>query len=742
MGSTVRRGRGIDLAIALACAVAANAAYLDARVVPINDTLYDFANFQLFYGELFFHGDLARWYPYGTYGLQADYEQITSLAPMSYLLGAIGVLLRVSDAALLFKLAAIGEQLLFVFGTWRLAGRLFPTRATVLALSIAAAGTTVWYAQQWWDLRIYALLPLLLSFLFAFVETRRARDLWLAGLVGVAWSLGGLPYWIPVWVATLAIVGGVAVTDWRATVRALARSGRADWLLFAGFAIASAAYAWFVLHALDGTVLRAIDRDPLTGKVDLENFRTYGGNANLVVVANALLFGWPLHLPWGSGADNSVYLGLLPVLGLAVAVVRERSRIFLALMAGALALVWLAMGGVFTELVYHVPGFAYFRHVGLTFGIVKVLLLVASGFGLERVFARGGPRLATPILVAAAALLVIELVVASPVLFGPRPWQWLDQWGHHVLVRLAIYGALLGAATAFSLPRRAAVLVALVLDLGLYQVAVFQTRVPKIASAELLEATRARAPFFQPDRRQTPIDPARPETDTPDNRASQRALDFADRTKSRELYWYVYQFASFDPCRPQQRTDYAQRGVDRLLALDRQAHGRLDALLGCGVPKLRVVGDARIARSNDEARDRLREAVAAGTPRPTVIELAAVETPPPSAAPAAGRVSVERFTLGELVAAVEVDAPGGAWLVYDDANHPSWRASVDGAEVEIAPANLAWKAVRVPHGKSTVRFWFQHGANHYLGTALAFFGLTSAVAFTAWITRDILRRDR
>ena len=27
----------------------------------------------------------------------------------------------------------------------------------------------------------------------------------------------------------------------------------------------------------------------------------------MVLVANALLYGWPLQLPWGSGADNSVY---------------------------------------------------------------------------------------------------------------------------------------------------------------------------------------------------------------------------------------------------------------------------------------------------------------------------------------------------------------------------------------------------------------------------------------------------
>ncbi len=424
----------------------------------------------------------------------------------------------------------------------------------------------------------------------------------------------------------------------------------------------------------------------------LGEFLGYGGNANLVVVANALLFGWPLHLPWGSGADNSVYLGLVPVLGLALALPRERSRPFLALMAGALVLVWLAMGGVFTKLVYYLPGFAYYRHVGLTFGLVKVLLLVASGFGLERLFAKGGPRLATPALWLIAAVIVLELLAVAPQLFTSMRWRWLDEWGTHALVRLGIYGGLLAVCSVSSLPRHAAVVVGLALDLAIYQLAIYQTLVPKIQDAALLEATAVRAPQFQAERRDVALDPG-----------SQRALRLAERTGSRELYWYVYQFAQLDPCHGKYRTDYHQAGVDRLLALGRPKGAELDALLGCGVPKLRVATDVRIAGSPSEARDQVREAMREAYPGPTVIQLAAGSQAPPAGsveAMPAGRVEVERFTLDELVAEVEVDAPSGAWLVYDDAFHADWRAAVNGAETPVHIANLAWKAVHVPPGTS------------------------------------------
>lgn len=742
----VARGGRIELALALLFSLALNLAYFDPRVVGINDTFYNFANFHIFYSELFFHGDLARWYPYGTYGLQADYEQIASLSPFSYLAGALGALFGVRDALLLFKLAAVCEQLVFVFGTWRLAGQLFVRRETVLLLALAAAGTTVWYAQQWWDLRIYAWLPLLLSYLFAFTERRRAGDLWRAGLVGVVWSLGSIPYWIPLWLLLLATVGGGAVRDWPATLRALVRQTPREWALFGLFAVLAGGYAWFVLHALDGTMLRAAERDP-SGAVDLVHFRSYGGTANLLVVANALLFGWPLHLPWGSAADNSVYLGLLPVLGLGIAFVRERSRIFLALLAGAGVLVWLSLGSTFAFFVYYLPGMAFFRHVGLSFGLVKVLLLVASGFGLDRLFAAGGPRIPPALLWVGAAVIAVEIWVATPLPFGIKLYRLMQQWGSHFFARVGIYGYLLAASALFSFPRRTALALGLVLDLSLYQLAVHQLKIPRFEDAELRRATLVREPHFQPDRRELALDPARPETLDDESRASQRALDFARKTGSRELYWYVYQFAHFDPCRSTWRTDYRQLGADHLLGLGRAKGARVEPLLGCERPKLMVVADAHIARTPSEARDRVRDALHGRPAARPVLELAAGAEAPAAATSAAGEgaagsARAVHFTLGELVAEVEVAAPGGAWLVYHDAYHEDWRASVNGVATPVHVANLAWKAVRVPAGRSEVRFWFHHGANHALGSAIAGVGLVAAAGTLAWIGASLARSGR
>ena len=735
----------LDLALALAFVVALNLPQLASRVVPIHDTFYNFANFQIFYSEFFLHGDLASWFPYGSYGLQSDYEQLISLGPFSYLAGVVGVLLRVEDALLLFKLSVLGEQIAFVYGVYLFSRRLFATRATALVLALSAAGTTVWYAQQWWDLRIYYLLPLVLYFVVGFLEERRPERFWLAGVTGVAWAVGNLPYLICLWLLVLLLVAGVTARGYRSLAAALLTPSRANLLALALFAAAAASYVFLLLHALDYASLEVPNRDPISGKVDLENFRSYGGNGNLVIVANSLLFGWPLHLPWGSRADNSVYLGLLPLLGLVLALARERSRLFVGLMSAAVVLAVLSLGGALATMAYHVPGLSYFRHVGLVYGLVKVLLLLASGYGIERFWSLRPPRLSHPLLLLAGAAFALEAVTALPELWREGGVRWLQlQWGSHVLVRLAAYAAMLALCRLSSWSLRGTLALALMFDLALYQIAVYQIQVPKLANADLglLEAARVHDLPYQAERQEQPIDPADPSSRTPESERSRAAFDLATRSQEkRYVYAYVYQFARFDPCRSAYRTDTATLGVRHLQALEKSEGLDLGEIRGCYAPKLRLASEAVQARSIDEVRRALADAVRAGERRPAVIRLAPGPEPPSpgDGSASAGRVEVTRFGPSELEAEVEVEAPAGAWLLYADAYHPGWRAAVNGHETPVTEANLAFKAVRVPPGKSVVRLWFDQGWRGVLRYAIGGFGAAWALGLLVAVSLSLLR---
>ncbi len=78
---------------------------------------------------------------------------------------------------------------------------------------------------------------------------------------------------------------------------------------------------------------------------------------------------------------------------------------------------------------------------------------------------------------------------------------------------------------------------------------------------------------------------------------------------------------------------------------------------------------------------------------------------------------------------LEVEAPARGLLYWADGFDPHWRAWVDGKEVPVHRANLAFKAVFVPPGRHTVRF--EYRPTLLLVTSLLFVGLGFAGAATA-----------
>lgn len=700
-------------------ALAMNAPQLAARVVPIHDTFYSFVNFHVFYNELFFAGDLPHWLPYCEFGLPADLQQIISLTPMSYLVGLVGSLARVEDALLLFKLSVIGEQLVFVIGTYALSRRLFSERATALALGVAAAGTVVWTTQLWFELRFFYALPWVLYCAVSFLERGGPAWLWLAGVVSVAWALGSVPYFLPLWALILLLCLAPAALGQPVAWSRL-RSAGPHLLLLALFAAGAGVYVYFTLHALDSLVMDVPGRNPVTSQVDVETFRSYGGRADLATVARSFLLGRPIHLPWGSGADNSVYVGLLPLVGFAWAVARERSRLFLGLLAALVALVWLSLGGIFATAVYYLPGLSQYRHVGLVYGLVKTLGILAAGYGLERLWALPLRLPSRRLLLVGAGGLALASVLVVPAL-ASAPFA----------LRLWLYALALAASLALTRSPQAGLVVGLALDLALYQSAVARRR-PLLPPAyeERLDALRVHELRYQAQRYPSPAQAPR----TPETERAARALSLAERPGAKELYWVTYGFAQFDPCESRYWSEMNASGVERLLELEQTAGRPLRELRGCGAPKLRLVAGATVVEDAEAARDALLAGAASGGPIPDVIRVPPGGERPAASGPwqpEAGEVRVERFGLDELVAQVHVSAPAGAWLVYADALYPGWRATVDGREVPIAEANLAFKAVWLPSGDHTVAFSYRRGPSHAASYALAGFGLASSVLFLA-----------
>lgn len=75
-----------------------------------------------------------------------------------------------------------------------------------------------------------------------------------------------------------------------------------------------------------------------------------------------------------------------------------------------------------------------------------------------------------------------------------------------------------------------------------------------------------------------------------------------------------------------------------------------------------------------------------------------------------------------------------AFLYVSDAHYPGWKAYIDGKEVSIYRANLAFRAVYVPKGRHTVVFVYQ-SLSFYIGCCLSMIGLLASF-FLLIKTRD------
>ena len=91
-------------------------------------------------------------------------------------------------------------------------------------------------------------------------------------------------------------------------------------------------------------------------------------------------------------------------------------------------------------------------------------------------------------------------------------------------------------------------------------------------------------------------------------------------------------------------------------------------------------------------------------PRTTVL---LERAPPPLPAGPAGPGSVRIVDYGTTEVAVDADAPRGGYVVLNDVWHHWWQVEVDGKPAQLLRANVLFRAVAVPPGRSKIRFVFR-----------------------------------
>jgi hypothetical protein len=127
-----------------------------------------------------------------------------------------------------------------------------------------------------------------------------------------------------------------------------------------------------------------------------------------------------------------------------------------------------------------------------------------------------------------------------------------------------------------------------------------------------------------------------------------------------------------------------------------------DRIIGQSADKLQVFTGARVATTDQEAADLIN---ASGFTGDALI----LSSPGPASSGESRRVEtgVEVLSFDGNHLRVKVSLPPGlpgGWLLYCDAWHPHWTGTVNGREVPVARAFLAYKAVPLDAGANVVEF--------------------------------------
>lgn len=747
-GSLLRR-IDIPLLLLIVFLAAINIPYWGRQFMVGHDTKNIYLIFHYFYNHLVWYGELPQWLPYGEYGYSSLFYQLCNISPCTYLAGFLGWLLRVKDTLILFKLAAFGDQLLFLFGLHLLSGKLYRNRITCFVICLLGVGCVVWTWQIYWGLRFFYLLPLALYFFYRFFDEHLSWAFWGTLLTLLFSFVGGLPYWAPIYlflflVMTLVMLPG----HWRA-FGTLLRPGWRGGLLALVVVVSTVALGYLLLTCLDGLHNYSPGRATRGMYTDLRTFLTF--NDPVWRYAHLFIDGAKLSGAIDGYPDDLIlYVGLLPVGILLMAILYVRDRKFCSLFGGLAAILLIAGSGLSSIVLYWlIPGMKTFRHLGLLLALAKILLLLSAGFGIDllasRLKVRGWLeehfRPITYFTLLAGLCIIFDMVV-SQMVYNPKSWAtpmqlalMLPKGGEWIVVRLAVWAVALTLLFACvrlkTLNKRLSPQFALgmlvfvcLIDIGSYQLFQWHNRCQG-KYAGRLELT----PLRYHDVRKVELS------------TESKRDDAVIKSSENESYHGFYaNIVQHDPCVPVGHIDIFPRGVHELVTARgaNPVQGKIwgtfipfsDPLLlnvlGCNDNKLRFVSQAEYGRTDEEIHGMISSSKVLDT---TVIlksdsRLRPVGRPMPDPAPMT--YSQTFFNANRLDLDVLVKPGLSGWLVFADTYNPHWKAYVNGKEQPVLEAYGAFKAVAVAGGESKVSFRYENRWQKYAAALLSIVAMVLA----------------
>lgn len=730
-----------------------NAHYLSRAFFPIHDTLEVFTFFHYFYCEWFVRGEIPQWFPQVTYGVPTNFYQLRNITPIYYVFMLLGKLFGIKDVIFLFKIAVLGEQSIFLLGMYVLSRYLFKHRATVILVSLIAIAGIVWHSAINFNFRLYAFFPLVTYLLLLFFEKKKEGYLWLAGITCLAGGMGVTIYFLGLWAWVYSTFAILLFALNRNAFKHIFQLSKKNILYFCIFIGLIAGTLIYIKTSINFLTLVSIDRKN-TGVTTLETFLQYGRLPQVKDILKALFIS-NSDIRVGVTYDNTVYMGLVPLIFLVWSVMFVRDKRYYVFLSLAVMLVWFSFGGFFAALIYRFPAVSYYRHIGHVYSLVKVILIICLGYGIDHFWDASWKKKIGGTAVSVVVLLFLfdvfvrnreipfsltHLIQGIAGIWGVIRAQFFARIFQGRLVfpvcGMIVLGVLIGVK-AFGQDRhpfsrivlRACLFMILFMDLFIFQQRVNDT-IPKIPQEHYswLKSAEVRVADYQAIRT---LEPFKPE--------HQDAYALVMLSNPTGKYVSAYNFVQFDRCDPGFRVDLASQGVLDLVSIPHLSR----AVVGCYYPKMRLVPGALYSDDlmdlaligKDEEAFRRIVVLPSKNEGQREYEGGTIPTHP------GNRVEVKSFSPNRVAAEVYIEDEKGSWLVYADAYNPRWEAFIDGTKTGIHKAYLAFKAVFVQKGKHAVVFSLAPVLK-VRSAIVALIGLSFGLILSGFFIRELFLRNR
>ena len=343
-----------------------------------HDTLIWFHVFSTLYSGLLLEGEASLWLPHIAHGITSDLGYFMIFTPELYLSAFLGKLGSVTDTLLLFRFGIYLQEVIFVYGLFKLSRLLHSARLTAIILAVTGALSINWAIQIHINFYLIYAIPLILYFSVRFF---RGNGLEWAIYALITLTLAGMFYAKIFNSFILAIFGTLWIIFYKPKLKSLFQFRLPMPLgpLISVLALSiTAVNAGFAIGVLEGMSNLSPNRNS-GGTVSLDSFLTYGGHLSSKKF---------LELFYGASVtpDFQFYAGLFSLLFLALALARNRVKALWIFLIPVFVIALFSLGGqggIATLAYWYFPAMDKFRHVGYVLPLLKVFLIIASGFGVD-----------------------------------------------------------------------------------------------------------------------------------------------------------------------------------------------------------------------------------------------------------------------------------------------------------------------------------------------------------------------